>query len=167
VHSRLCLFQLNDDVANVSFKSLRIALFNLQDSLVWVGLGLQLLELMFNVTMLVQHLSHLVYVINRIDDLVSFLFRFVLLSNLVFELIVELSVNLLNLFDLSLNFLHFFRFCVHFLGHLLDLTLFLLANCLHLLSNGNFTLPKIPILLLQVDESVAELIDKKFFLVLG
>jgi len=117
--------------------------------------------------MLVQHLSHLVYVINWIDDLVSFLFRFVLLSDLVFELIVELSVDLLNLFDLSLNFLHFFRFCVHFLGHLLDLTLFLLANCFHLLSNGNFALPKIPILLFQVDESVAELIDKKFFLVLG
>ena len=142
-------------------------MFNLQDSLVWVGFSLQFLELMFNVTMLVQHLSHLVYVINRIDDLVSFLFRFVLLSNLVFELIVELSVDLLNLFNLCLKFLHFFRFCVHFLSHLLDLALFLFAYCLHLLGNGNFALPENPILLPLVDEFFAEPSDSQFFLVLG
>ena len=150
----------------MSFQSLWVALFNFQNSLVRFGLSLQLLELVLNVTMLVQHLRHLVYVINRVDDLMSFLLRFVLLSDLVFEFVVKLGVDLLNLLDLSLNFLHFFRLRIHLLSHLLDLALFFLANLLHLLCNSDFALPENPVLFLQVDEPFAETINSYFLLVL-
>lgn len=153
MHCVLGLFQLGDDALNEVIDGFRVALLDFKDI---ADVVFHLLEFFLLLTVLVEIMTDLVNVINRVEDLVRFFLGLVLHPNLVFELRVQLGVLSLDFLDFILNLLHLLALVVHLTSHHVDLALFLLKNLLSLSRNQRLPLLEPLVFLLEINKAVAE-----------
>lgn len=78
---------------------------------------------------------------------------------MVVEVALKLGVDLRDAFDLVLDLLHVLRAVVHLRLHFCDLPALVLLDLLHSVVDFLLALLKLLVLLLQIDEAVAQPVD--------